>query len=63
MRTLPERGPQPGLHCLALPFLLHRSPFNQGITSSAEMGAAAAAAILAPLRPRLLLPEAGQDAA
>lgn len=33
--------------CLSLPFLLDRKPFIQGLTSAAEMGEAAAAAIIA----------------
>ena len=35
--------------CLSLPFLLDRKPFIQGLTSAAEMGAAAARAIIGDL--------------
>ncbi|WP_210528729.1 FAD/NAD(P)-binding protein [Rubellimicrobium arenae] len=44
------------LHCLALPFLLHRHPFSQGLTSSNEMGAIVAQAILDRMSHRLLAP-------
>lgn len=35
------------LYCVAIPFLLHKRPFVQGITSAAELGETAALAILA----------------
>lgn len=34
------------LYCVAIPFLLHKHPFVQGITSAAELGETAAKAIL-----------------
>jgi uncharacterized NAD(P)/FAD-binding protein YdhS len=34
------------LYCVAIPFLLHKNPFVQGITSAAELGETAANAIL-----------------
>lgn len=34
------------LYCVAIPFLLHKHPFVQGITSAAELGETAAEAIL-----------------
>lgn len=34
------------LYCVAIPFLLHKHPFVQGITSAAELGETAAGAIL-----------------
>ncbi|MGI2034222.1 FAD/NAD(P)-binding protein [Rhizobium panacihumi] len=37
------------LYCVAIPFLLHKHPFVQGITSAAELGETAAHAILADL--------------
>ncbi|HAU77807.1 MAG TPA: hypothetical protein DCW88_20495, partial [Agrobacterium sp.] len=38
------------LYCVAIPFLLHKNPFVQGITSAAELGQAAAQAILDDIR-------------
>lgn len=35
------------IYCLALPFLLHRHPFSQGITSSHELGTKVGGAMLA----------------
>lgn len=40
-------NPLRDIFCLSLPFLLDRKPFIQGLTSAADMGAAAAAAIIA----------------
>ena len=60
-RPRSDTGLHGELHCLALPFLLHRMPFSQGITSSEELGSEVAAAILAAgaARPSgLILPEA-----
>ncbi|MGV1788674.1 MULTISPECIES: FAD/NAD(P)-binding protein [Agrobacterium] len=37
------------LYCVAIPFLLHKHPFVQGITSAAELGETAAEAILEDL--------------
>jgi uncharacterized NAD(P)/FAD-binding protein YdhS len=37
------------LYCVAIPFLLHKRPFVQGITSAAELGKTAANAILADI--------------
>ena len=45
-RPVSEGGLHAGLHLLALPFLLHRMPFAQGITVAQELGEAVAEAIL-----------------
>lgn len=45
-RPVNALGLSDGLYCLALPFLLHRHPFHQGITSAEEMAATVARAIL-----------------
>ncbi|MEB2846778.1 hypothetical protein GAO09_10650 [Rhizobiales bacterium RZME27] len=37
------------LYCVAIPFLLHKHPFVQGITSAAELGETAARTILADI--------------
>lgn len=42
-------NPLRDIWCLSLPFLLDRKPFIQGLTSAAEMGRAAAAAIIASI--------------
>lgn len=47
------------LYCVAIPFLLHKNPFVQGITSAAELGETAAGAILEDIykaaKPQILL--------
>ncbi len=45
-RPVSETGLHGSLYCLGLPFLLHRMPFTQGITSSHEMAQIVAGAIL-----------------
>lgn len=37
------------LYCVAIPFLLHKHPFMQGITSAADLGEVAAKAIIADI--------------
>lgn len=40
---------QTALYCAAIPYLLHKHPFIQGITSAAEIGEAVAASIIADM--------------
>lgn len=45
-----EAGVSNNLYCVSVPFLLHKLPFVQGITSAHEMGMKVAAAIVASCR-------------
>ncbi|WP_353474304.1 FAD/NAD(P)-binding protein [Salipiger sp. H15] len=49
--VLPLRSSSPGrIHCVALPALLRRHPFVQGLVNASEMGGATAGAILRAMR-------------
>ena len=48
-RLIEGANPLRNVWCMSLPFLLDRKPFIQGLTSAAEMGRAAAGAIIADI--------------
>lgn len=49
------------LYCVSIPFLLHKLPFVQGITSAAELGALVGSAIIDETKNGLLPPEPRRD--
>ncbi len=54
-----EAGLSNNLYCVSVPFLLHKMPFVQGITSAHEMGTTVAAAIIDAVRDSDLLVHSG----
>ncbi|KQY20304.1 FAD/NAD(P)-binding protein [Rhizobium sp. Root482] len=59
-RPLFEKPLSHNLYCVSIPFLLHKLPFVQGITSAEELGKLVAAAIVADVQTRNLSLEAAE---